>query len=405
MSDAAPDQLLSFQATVNSIIMTSSSGATGGVLPAAVTVEVSHLQATAQPLSQVQVAPGTYTGATVSLSSVSATYVNSSGAVASVSFSGTFSVPVTFNPNLVVGSDPVALNLDFNLAQSITSLTASGLTPTITASTGTVPAASQQEEGTGGVHDLTGVITSLSGASFVMEANQVASALTVTVDSNTVYSGVTGLSNLAVGNIVEVNATFQSNSTLLASKVEGEVGIAVEAEGIVVSRTAGLGSTPNTFVIAVQNSAGSGAPTPGTLLSVAADNTTLYVLPVDEANLGGLSFTPSFTSFANLAIGQRVEVRTASNFGVVVREVKLGLQTLGGTPNSQNGTQYTLSLPSPSAFLLLTGATNIDFILQSTTELNGLSTIVLGAPLHVRGLLLFDTVSSRYKLVATRITP
>jgi hypothetical protein len=405
LSDAPADQVLSFQLTVNSIVLSSSTGTTAGVLPAAVTVEVSHLQATAQPVSQLEVAPGTYTGATVSLSGVTATYVNLSGQIASASFSGTFTVPVTFSPSLVVGTTPVALNLDLNLAQSIVSLTSSGFTPTITASASTVPAASQQEEGNGGVHDLTGVITSLGSNSFVLAVNQVATALTIVVDSNTQFAGVSSFAGLAVGNIVEVNAAFESNNTLLASKVEAEVGIQLEAEGVVVSRTAGSGSAANSLVVAVQDAAGAGVPLPGTLLTVQADGTTAYILPSDEASLSGLPFTPAFSSFANLAVGQRVEVRTTSTFGAVVAQIKLNLQTLRGTPNSQIGNQYTLTLPADSAFLLLTGATSIDFVLQSSTELKGLSTIVLGTPLHVRGLLLFDSVSGRYKLVASRITP
>lgn len=403
VSDAPSDQLLSFQLTINSIVLTSSTGTTAGVLPAAATVEVTHLQATAQPVSQVAVAPGTYTGATVSFSNVTATYVNLSGLIATASFSGTFSVPVAFSPSLVVGTNPVALNLDFNLAQSTISLGSGSFTPTITASSGNVPAAGQQEEGTGGVHDLTGVITSLGSGSFVMMASQVATPLTVAVDNTSQFVGVTGISGLAVGNIVEVDAAFQNNNTFIASKVEAEVGIQREAEGIVVSRTSGSGSTPNSFTIAVQNS-DAGSPAPGTLLTVQADATTTYILPTDEASLSGLLFTPAFSSFANLVVGERVEVRTSSNFSAIVTDVKLNLQTVDGTPNSQTGNQYTLTLPADSAFFLLTGATTIDFIVQPTTELKGVSTIVLGTPLQVRGLLLFDSVSGRYKLVASRVT-
>ena len=222
---------------------------------------------------------------------------------------------------------------------------------------------------------------------------------------------MSNFAGLTAGEIVEVNAAFQSDDTLLASKVEAEVGIQQEAEGIVVSRTAGSGSTPNSFTIAVQNSAGAGAPSPGLLLTANADNTTTYVLPSDEANLSGLPFTPAFSSFANLAVGQRVEVRATGDFnsGPIVTQVKLAPQAFAGTPNSRNGTQYTLTLPagsgSESAFQLLTGATDIDFIVQSSTDLKGLSTIVIGNALHVRGLLLFDIPSGRYKLVAMRITP
>lgn len=403
LSDVPADQLLSLELTVNSIVLTNTSNATVGALPAATTVEISHLQATAQPISQVTVPQGTYTQATVSISNVTVTFVNlSTGLPAAANFSGTFNVPVAFNPNLVVGSNPVALNFDLNLAQSVQSLLIPTFVPVMTATISNVPALNQQEEGTGGVHDLTGVVTSTGSSSFVLSVGQVATPLTIAVDGNTQFVGVGGISGLAAGEIVEINAALQGNNTLLASKVEAEVGVKQEAEGIVVSRTAG---SPNSFTIAVQSSAGTGAPSLGTLLTVSADNTTTFTLPNDEANLGGLLFTPTFSSFTNLAVGQRVDVRTTSNFSALVAQIKLGLQTLSGSPSAQNGNQYTLTLPVDSAFHLLTGAASIDFIVQSNTEFKGLASIVLGTPVHVRGLLFFDAPSGRYKLVATRITP
>ena len=402
LSDASADQLLSFQLTINNIVLNTPSNATVGVVPVATTVEVSHLQATAQPISQVTVRQDTYTEATVSMSNVTATFVNLSGQIAQASFPGTFNVPVTFNPNVVVGTNPLVLNFDFNLSQSLQSLASNGFVPVVTATVNSVPALNQQEEGTGGVHDLTGVINSTASNSFALAVAQVSTLLTIAVDGNTQFVGVSGLSGLAAGDIVEVNAALQGNNTLLATKVEAEVGVKQEAEGVVVTRTAG---SPNTFGVAVQSSAGSGAPSPGTLQTVSADNTTAFVLPLDEASLNGLPFTPLFSSFANLAVGQRVDVRTKSTFAALISEAKLSLQTLSGLPTSQNGNQYTLALPADSAFRLLTGAASIDFIVQPNTELKGLTSIIPGIQVQVRGLLFFDAPSGRYKLVATRITP
>jgi len=410
LSDTPADQLLSFQFTINSIVLTSTSGATVAVLPAATTVELSHLQATAQPVSQIKVPQATYTGATVSLSDVSASFVSvSTGPPATTSFSGTFNVPISFQPNLVVGTNAVALNLDLNLAQSLPSLTSGGFVPAMTATINSVPAAAQQEEGNGGVHDLTGVVSSTGSNSFVLAASQVDTPLTIVVNGSTQFVGVSGLSGLAANTIVEADAAMQGDNTLLASKVEAESGVKLQAEGVVSGRTPG---PTNAFTIVVQSSQsspGSNASSLGIPLGISVDNTTSFILPSDEANLSGLPFTPSFASFADLAVGQRVEARTtsASGFGPVVTQVKLSLQTLSGTPNSQTGgNQYTLALPSGSALGLLTGASSVDFIVQQPgTELKGLSNIVLGTPVHVRGLLFFDRPSGRYKLVAARVTP
>jgi hypothetical protein len=83
--------------------------------------------------------------------------------------------------------------------------------------------------------------------------------------------------------------------------------------------------------------------------------------------------------------------------------VSLALQTLSGVPTTQNDNQFRLILPLDSAFHLLTGASSLDFIVQPNTELQGVSSIVPGTPLRVRGLLFFDAPSGGYKL-ATRIT-
>lgn len=401
LSDAPADQLLSFQLTINSIVLTSTSGATVGVLPAATTVEVSHLQATAQPLAQVAVPPGTYTGATVSLSNASATFVNLSAQTAEVNFSGTFNVPVSFNPNLVVGANAVALNLELNLAKSLPSPLPGTFTPVMTATSTNLPAINQQEEGTGAVHDLTGVVSSTGGNSFVMAVNQAATPFTIVVDGNTQFVGVSGLSGLAANTIVKVNAAMQADNTLLASKVEAEAGVKVQVEGVVFT------FSPFTIIVqSSQNAPGANAFSLGVPLGITVQNTTTFVLPSDEANLSGLPFTAAFSSSSNVALGQRVEVRSSSDFSATAIEVKLALQTLSGTPNTQTGTnQYTLTLPSDSALHLLTGASSIDLIVQPTTEFKGLSGIFLSTPVHARGLLFFDTPSGRYKLVATRVTP
>jgi hypothetical protein len=331
----------------------------------------------------------------VSLSNASATFVNLSAQTAEVNFSGTFNVPVSFNPNLVVGANAVALNLELNLAKSLPSPLPGTFTPVMTATSTNLPAINQQEEGTGAVHDLTGVVSSTGSNSFVLTVSEAATPFTIVVGGNTQFVGVSGISSLAANTIVEVNAAMQSDNTLLASKVEAEIGEGGQDEGVVTSRTVG---TPNTFVIAVQNLTGNPLLL-GTLRTVSADATTEFLLPGGEADLSGLPFTPSFASFADLAVGQGVVVRTPLAVPGVPPQVELALQTLRGTPTSQTGNQFTLALPSDSAFHLLTGATSIDFIVQSNTS------IVLGTPVHVRGLLFFDTPSGRYKLVATRVTP
>ena len=401
VSDSPADQVLSAQVTINSIALTTNSNATVRMLPSATTVELSHLLATAQPVAMVDVAQGTYTNASITLSNIVLNFVDGSSVLQQFVFPGPFTASFSFPAT--IASNPGVFNLDINLAQSLTSFSPGGFTPSVSAVLTGVPAFNQQEEGTGAIHDLTGTITSTGTSGFTVAVNQASTSLAILVDTNTQFAGVTGLADLTAGMIVEVNALMPGNGTLLATKVEGETGVKMVAEGVVVGGTPG---TPNRFQIVVQQQAGTNAPPIGALLPVSTDNTTTFVLPTDEVSLSGLPFTPTFSGFANLAVGQTVQVRTTSDFTAVAAEVKLAPRAMSGSPITQNGSQFTLGLPpTGSALNFMTGASSVDFIVQPATEFKGMTGIILGSPVRVRGLMFFDIPSSRYKLVASRITP
>ena len=85
-------------------------------------------------------------------------------------------------------------------------------------------------------------------------------------------------------------------------------------------------------------------------------------------------------------------------------EIDLEQQGLSGTVSGYSGsapTTFTLTLPADSAFTTLTGSTTVTVFQQAGTKLSGMTTIMNGSTVHVRGLVFFD--AGTYKLVAGRI--
>src|SRR5262249_48458459 len=148
LGDAPADRLVAVSLTIGSMALTSSSGGTVTMISSATPVEMMHLMGTVQPMSLMPVPHGSYSGATVTISSATVMYMNAStGQLIQKSLQGPMPANVSLNPALVIGTSPMVLNLDMNMASSVT-IDNSGnvsMTPTMTA---TMNAAAN-----GGSHD------------------------------------------------------------------------------------------------------------------------------------------------------------------------------------------------------------------------------------------------------------
>jgi hypothetical protein len=383
--------------------------------PVPVHIEVTHLSATAEPLAVVDVPEGTYVSGTVTVANAELTFVNLlDGSIVSQTFTGPF--PVVVSPNLVVGATPLSVNFDFDVDQSVT-ITGGTATfnPAVLVTNAFVPTdPDAEDEKSGKLEDVTGRISSIASGSFALEVPSIAQSLTILVSTTgtnpTEFGGdVANFSDLAVDMIAEVDAVTQSDGTLLATKVGVEDANAeAEAEGFVTDITV------SDFTMLVHELAGPGANPAdiGELLTFTSDAGTEFILPDDKADLSGLPFVPSFSSFSDLALGQQVGVETETTFNDPVEKVSLELQTLRGTISSLSSptapATFVLTLATDaggfpaSAFSILTGEASVDVVWQASTDVD--TVITNGAVVRARGLLFFDTASSRYKLVASRVT-
>src|SRR6185312_1406130 len=170
------------------------------------------------------------------------------------------SVNLTFNPQLTIGSSPVVLSLDVNVANSVTTdqagnITGFNFTPSSFAFS-VKPVSTAEQDDDGELEDVTGLVTVVSGNSFTLTVGQSGAQLTFTTDSSTQFSdGVADL-NSALNQIVKVEGKTQPDGTLFASEVEGlENANGAELEGVMTSVT---GNPATSVTVLAQDGTGNG---------------------------------------------------------------------------------------------------------------------------------------------------
>lgn len=421
LGDAPSDRLVAVSMTLGSMTLTNGSGGTVTVVSSSTPVEMMHLMGTVEPISLMNVPQGTYSGASISIPSAVVMYMDpSTMQLVQKSVSGPMTATINFSPSLTVGTSPMVLNLDMNMASSV-SIDQSGnvtMTPTMTASMNPGGTGSSQDPENGGMEHMTGTVMSSSGSSFAISMMQSSQNISVTTGSNTQFMGMGGMGGMSNGMIVMVDATMQSDGTFMAQKVQSMMSMSggSMADGLVTSLS---GSPVTQLTIGTMDGTGSGmmgSDLAGTM-TVNVSPTATFNIDSDNVDMSNLPFTPTFDG-TTVFKGQRVEAVSSTGMmqgggmggmmgggSITASEIDLEQQGLSGTVSGYTGsgtpTTFTLTVATDSAFATLTGATAITVFQQPGTELRGMTTITNGSTVHARGLLFPD--AGTYKLVAGRI--
>lgn len=411
VGDSPVDGIVEFEITINQITLTDASNNTVTVLSHPAEVELSHVNGTVEPIAVMNVPAGTYTKATITVSNPEVEIINSSGQVQKLTANlASTTATVNFSPNLVVTAGmPVTLNFDFNLASSVSiSGTTATITPTFTATVQQAAAnENEQEDDNGGMEDVHGSITGVAAPNFTISVEQSSQSLTFTTNSSTQFEGVSGVSGLMNGMVVEVDSVTQPDGSHLATKVEVEENDAegLEADGLVTSTT---GTPVTQFQIVVQDDAAPGSTLPplGTTLTVNLTGNTLFRIGGGHhILLAGLSITPMFDA-SHLADAQRVEVDSTTASTTVITADKVRLQPQGISGMVSNVVQidsshlsFTLTPAADSFFERLSGQTSLTVLTQPNTQMK--TTITNNATVRVRGLLFVN--GTAYTMVAAKV--
>jgi Domain of unknown function (DUF5666) len=415
IGDAPTDGVVSFELTINSITLTPAAGGNPvAILSTPASVELTHSSATFEPLAVANIPVGSYSGATLTVASPEVAIINSTtrqpqqltAVLASPNVTINLATPIAITPSASV------LLFDLNLANSVTiGGGVATVAPSFTVQLSSIAAQNQQDDETGEIEDITGVVTGVSGSSFTISVAQSASPLTFATDSATQFEApLANATSIQTGMVLEVDAVTQSNGALLATKVEAEeVASGLDVEGFVITVT---GSPATQFQMVVHESASSAANPPalGSVLTVNIDGNTNFRIDDNHVDLSGLTVNFDATL---LSPGQEVEVDVDPPVAATPTADKLTLkqQSLNGTisnftPTGTSTAVFTLTVdPVASAFALVSNQSTLTVFRQPGTELKNLTSLTNGQSIRVRGLVFFDTATSSFTMVAGRITP
>jgi hypothetical protein len=396
--DAVNDQIAKFELTISSITLTgvSPTATTGNLLSKPGEVEFTHQAGTFEPLTLANVPQGTYNGATLTVSAPEIIVINGTTPTKVPATLSSGTVTVTFT-NIVVGSSPLFINFDLDLANSVTlngtPITSATVNPKFNVTSTTAPPAGHEgdeDHDNGEMDDVHGTVKSITAPNFTITTKS--TDITFATDSNTRFKdGITQLSDLKVGDIVEVDGVTKSDGTHLATKVEREGGQnGEEAEGLISALDNPL--TKITIVHQVDSSNSS-----ATTLDIGVNSSTVFSVRTDKLNVTAPAFDAT-----HIGKGQRIEADANSNATpILATKVKLREQALVGTVAASpapSASGFTLNVSATSAFGTLSGATTVPVTFANGANIKTVPTA--GSTIRVRGLVFFN--AGAYSMIAVR---
>lgn len=429
IGDAPADCLVGLEVTLTAMHIRDSNGNQINVLPASRRLEFLHTAGTSEPVALLDIPQGTYSAATFEASNLHVSWVShpeTGLTLEEATITDLDPVTVTISPALTVGSTPMIVSIDFDVASFI-SFDPEGYPilnePKFTVTTSAINTSDPGPE-EGELEDMYGTVNEVSATDFILNIGQNAMPLGFTTDSNTVFENVT-LSTLP-GTIAKVSGITRADGSVLAKEVEALESSAsgVETEGVVYV----YWGAETWFWLTPQDGNGVGFefnPTGavGQVVNVTMGDGTSFAANTDGMDMTGVNyvFDPNVTP-TSLRFGQRVRVESSTGMindpggtqGLIAAdEVILEKQAVSGTVRSYgqiqggNGVAFLLDLPAESYLSILNSvqwppATQIVVWQQAGTHLHGISSIQDGDTVHVRGLL-FTEPGGWFVLIAQRI--
>ena len=396
--DALNDQIVKFELTIRSITLNGTGGTanTSNLLSAPAEVEFSHEAGTFEPLSLAHVPPGTYSGATMMVSNPEVVAVINGAPTKLTATLSSPTVNITFTSNITVGSSPMFINFDIDLPNSVTiNGTSATVSPTFKITTSMVaPEDSEdQNDDNGEIDDVHGSVTNVTAPNFTIQTRE--TMLTFATDANTRFGGgLTAVTDLKVGDFVEVDGVTQPDGTKLARMVEREGTMAgEEVEGIISAVT----GSPATAITIAHQLDSTGTSTPPVTVNVQITANTQFVIRPDRF---GMSLSlPMIFDASHIGKGQRVETdSTSAATPMVANSVKLREQALIGTVSNLNSNTFTLTVNPSSAFATLSGVTTVSVTMVGGADES--APLMNGATVRVRGLVFVN--GTAYSMIGVR---
>jgi hypothetical protein len=408
--DAPADSVISFEVSVSSLSLTPAGGGTpvAVAVPANNRIELTHASGKFEPFIAGSLPQGTFSAANLTLVNSELTFLTGTGTAVHINGPASASITVPLSPNLAISSSPLVLNIDVNVAASITTAAGvvNGIAFTSTSFNITAKApgvAGNQQDDDGEIEDVQGTVTAVNGSSFTFKVGQTGSLMTFNTDGTTQFKdGVTTVASL-LNQVVTVEGFTRADGTLFAKEIEGlESNTGGEVEGLI---TAISGTT---LTVNAQDGIGNGFDDTkiGASFSVniAGLNASKFRVKAGNGFGGGLPSATFPFSATTIHQGQRIEVDTdvavpPANGAISPDKINLQQQGVFGTIANAAASTFDINLAADSALRTISGQTVVHVTKTASTDSR--VAVANGGPVQVRGLLFWNGTS--WQMIARRI--
>ena len=408
--DAPADSVIAFEVSVSALSLTPAGvGAPVSVaVPAGNRIELTHASGKFEPFIAGNLPQGTFSAANLTLANSELTFLSSTGTAVHINGPASASITVPLSPNLTIGSSPLVLNIDVNVASSIT--TAAGVVNGIAFNpasfniTAKAPGvAGNQQDDDGEIEDVQGTVTAVNGSSFTFKVGQTGSLMTFNTDGTTEFKdGVTSVAGL-LNQVVTVEGFTRADGSLFAKEIEGlESNTGAEVEGLI---TAISGTT---LTVNAQDGIGNGFDNTkiGASFSVniAGLNASKFRVKAGNGFGGGLPSATFPFDATTVHQGQRIEVDTnaavpPASGPISPDKINLQQQGVSGVVANAAANTFDINLATDSALRTISGQTVVH--VTKTTSTDSRVAVANGGSVQVRGLLFWNGTS--WQMIARRI--
>src|SRR5690349_16627500 len=120
--DAPADSVIAFEVSVSALSLTPAGGGSpvSVTVPANNRIELTHASGKFEPFIAGNLPQGTFSAANLTLVNSELTFLSGTGTAVHINGPASASITVPLSPNLTIGASPLVLNIDVNVANSIT---------------------------------------------------------------------------------------------------------------------------------------------------------------------------------------------------------------------------------------------------------------------------------------------
>jgi hypothetical protein len=419
-TSTANGRFVAYGIEFTSITLTDKAGKTVSLLSQPKGAEFIHLNGISEPLLTASVPRDEYTSAAITFNVAGFRLVYLSPttggpAIADYVYSNVMPYPPVVNlpeSGLTINGANMVLALNLLVSQSATlagdsANAAYSITPTFTLSPVNL-AAQPTNSSNGRVLDITGPIQSVSQNGFSLTLGDSGGSgvppIVYHTDSGTVFQGIGGLSSLAAGMSVNLDAQFQPDGSLLATRVYVPNPTAADTmRGMILD--AKMVYPPGGFELVGVLEDGEKLDTENLSgMGYGYEGQAAFQISPAYTNLQNLPFPAVFNAASSTAIGQNVSVSSAAmgNYGggnTTAVTVTLMPQTIDGTVSSISSSDdfeiYTVDLATNDSIVELGGAKGVTIYADSNTQMLNTKPIAVGSVVRFYGLIFNDNGTLR----------